>query len=196
MKFEKVEINTSRWFDLKPLACEIFKDIKGYEGRYQVSNYGRIKRLKRTYKQSRGYRTVEERILKCCIKPDNYLRVSFRCKNKINYLSIHRLVGETFLKNNENKPTINHIDGNKQNNRIDNLEWNTYKENNNHAFNNHLINTSKPVICLETKEVFKSVNNANRDKRFKANITNCCKDQNRTSNGYHFMFLEQYENIK
>ena len=134
MKFEKVEINTSRWFDLKPLACEIFKDIKGYEDKYQVSNYGRIKRKKRTYKQARGLRTNEERILKCCVKPNGYLRVSFRVGNKSKYYMIHRLVGIAFIPNNKNKPQINHKDKNRQNNRIDNLEWCTSLENVHHEF--------------------------------------------------------------
>lgn len=105
---------------------EIWKDIKGYENRYAVSNLGRVKRLP----NGKGINS------KCLIKSTNRL-------NKDGYVMIvlpngerplHRLVAETFIPNPENKETVNHIDGNKQNNCLTNLEWATRHEQLIHAY--------------------------------------------------------------
>ena len=105
---------------------EIWKAIKDYEGKYEVSNLGRVKSLERT---SRLNRKIKERILAPREYTGGYLRVQLSRKD----FYIHRLVAETFIPNPENKSQVNHIDGNKRNNRVDNLEWNTPLENNLHA---------------------------------------------------------------
>lgn len=105
---------------------EIWKAIKDYEGKYEVSNLGRVKSLERT---SRLNRKIKERILAPREHTGGYLRVQLSRKD----FYIHRLVAETFIPNPENKSQVNHIDGNKRNNRVDNLEWNTPLENNLHA---------------------------------------------------------------
>ena len=165
---------------------EVWKDIKGWEGRYQVSNLGRVRSLDYTYKQSHGYRTREGMILKSSLKENGYARVSL---GRNNQKLIHRLVAETFIPNPENKRTVNHKDGNKQNNCVDNLEWATHQENNIHALDNELIKTRKRVLCIETGEIYKSVTEAS--KQNKGNITPCCKNSNRTSGGFHFKYLEE-----
>lgn len=169
---------------------EVWKDIPGYEGKYQVSTLGRIRTVEHQYKQSRGIRTVKEKLLKPSLANNGYYRVNLgHGKTEL----IHRLVANTFIPNPENKRTVNHIDGNKLNNNVDNLEWNTHRENNIHAFKNNLIKTTKKVICLETKTIYNSINAAN--KKFKGNVCICCKDKKRTSGGYHFMYLEEYDEI-
>ena len=105
---------------------EIWKAIKDYEGKYEVSNLGRVKSLERT---SRLNRKIKERILAPREHTGGYLRVQLSRKD----FYIHRLVAEAFIPNPENKSQVNHIDGNKRNNHVDNLEWNTPLENNLHA---------------------------------------------------------------
>lgn len=103
---------------------EIWKDIKGYEGLYQISNFGRVKSLKRMINKRR----CEEIIKKPSLGGKGYYRLPL-CKNGINkYYFIHRLVADAFIPNPENKPTVDHIDRNKINNYVNNLRWATYKE--------------------------------------------------------------------
>ena len=113
---------------------EEWKDIKGYEGYYQVSNLGNIKSF--IYFNGHEY-IYRERIL----KPQNnrYLTVRLAKNKKVKQYTIHRLVAEYFISNEDKKPYVNHKDGNKYNNRVDNLEWCTAKENTQHAYNNNLI---------------------------------------------------------
>jgi hypothetical protein len=105
---------------------EIWKDIKGYEGLYQVSNRGRVKRLGGSNK------CWKERILSVRPKADGYTRVALSKNNKIEYARIHRLVADAFIPAIENKPFINHKDLNRSNNNVENLEWCTHQENMNH----------------------------------------------------------------
>ena len=105
---------------------EIWKDIKGYEGLYKISNLGRIKSL------PRNGTIKNERIIKYSLDKYGYPQVILHNK-KYKCFRVHRLVAKTFIPNPENKLTVNHIDGNKLNNCVDNLEWNTVEENNNHA---------------------------------------------------------------
>lgn len=112
---------------------EIWKDIYGYEGYYQVSSLGRIKSLKRiVYGVGHGYnRMKEETIKKFGIHNKGYYQVQLckeRCKRTF---KVHRLVATAFCENKNNYEQVDHIDGNKLNNRVDNLEWVTNKENHN-----------------------------------------------------------------
>ena len=114
---------------------EIWKDIEGYEGLYKVSNHGNI------------YSCVRQKLLKQT-KIKNYSRVQLN-KGKQITSRVHRLVAEAFIPNPEKKPQVNHIDGDKQNNKAENLEWNTSKENINHAHRTGLATNShlKIKIC-------------------------------------------------
>lgn len=105
------------------LDGEEWRDIKGFEGWYQVSNFGRIKSLNRPFKPG-------DKILHPTLKDDGYMKVSLlggRSKGK--NMLIHRLVAEAFLPNPDNLPIINHKDENKSNNHVENLEWCTYRYN-------------------------------------------------------------------
>jgi hypothetical protein len=112
---------------------EIWKDISGYEGLYQVSNLGRIKSLNRI---NLAERKLKGRIRKVFDIGDGYIQVVLRKNNKPKHLMVHRLVGIAFIKNPQNKPQINHIDSNKSNNIALNLEWCTASENQIHAIIN------------------------------------------------------------
>lgn len=118
---------------------EIWKNIKGYEGLYQISNYGNIKSLDRIIIYKNKYSHFHKgKYLKQEIDINGYLYISISKDGKIKKNKVHRLVAETFIFNPKNKSDVNHKDGNKQNNNIDNLEWNTHQENENHAVKNKL----------------------------------------------------------
>ena len=128
---------------------EIFKDIEGYEGFYQVSNEGRVRSLERVVEHSySGIRTIKERILKPGKNRDGYLHVNLCKDGSLKMHRIHRLVAEAFTPNPENKKTINHVNGIKADNRLENIEWCTNSENQLHAYrtglNYHADNTGKP----------------------------------------------------
>lgn len=108
---------------------EIWIEIKNYEGCYMISNLGNVKTLSRCVNGS----LRKERILKQKIHRDGYRMVTLQKDKKRNYILVHRLVALHFIENKHNKPCVNHIDGNKGNNYVENLEWATVKENSNHA---------------------------------------------------------------
>ena len=112
----------------------MYRDIKKYEGLYQVSNQGNIKSLPRTIINKNGReQKFPGKLLKQELTTDGRCRVSL-CKNhKITRYLVHRIVGETFIPNSENKPHINHIDNDPTNNNDWNLEWCTHSENMIHA---------------------------------------------------------------
>ncbi|MEC1155035.1 NUMOD4 domain-containing protein [Cytobacillus horneckiae] len=153
---------------------EIWQDIAGYEGLYQVSNKGRVKSLLRKNIGSDGRnRTFKEKILKPISDRKGYFQVGL-CKNgKAKMFLIHRLVSVAFIPNPNNKPEVNHKDGDKINNYASNLEWNTSRENIKHAFDTGLmkatvfIGEENPSSKLKVKEVrYIRENYIPRDKEF------------------------------
>lgn len=128
---------------------EIWKDIKGYEGLYQVSNYGRVKSLERIINQWNRFKVCKrhcpERLLKQITEKDGYYIVNLYKNGQRDWRRVHRLVAEAFIKNPNNLPYVNHKDLNKQNNCIDNLEWCTDLENKQHAKENGHIRKGKPI---------------------------------------------------
>ncbi len=129
------------------MSGEIWKDVEGYEGYYQVSNFGRVKSLKRTVKRRNNYDlNIKERIKPGQLDKAGYYRLSL-CKYGITKTKkVHRLVAEAFLEKRKGADHVNHIDGNKINNFKDNLEWCTNIENLKHAYDNGLYTPPKRIF--------------------------------------------------
>ena len=174
---------------------EEWKEIKGFEGMYAVSNLGNVKRLER-YKRcgAKGQTLLEEQMVKSYKNFRGYYRVYLSVDGKNYPRFVHKLVAEAFVPNDEKKPQINHIDGNKENNNANNLEWVTNQENNIHASDMGL-KKSKKIIIVETGEVFNSIGSCARhiggsrpavSKRLNGYIDTPYK-------GYHFKYYEGRE---
>ena len=115
---------------------EIWKDIKNYEGYYQISNYGNVRSLDRIDELGRLIKGREKVKQKQHYNKDNcYLNIILYKNGQKQRFYIHRLVAEAFIPNPENKPQVNHNDRNKKNNKIDNLEWVTISENIKYSYN-------------------------------------------------------------
>ena len=117
----------------KPI--EVWEPIKGFEGIYEISSYGRVKSLERF--NYRGYK-LKEKILNPKSKNREYKIVALRKNNKYHHVSIHRLVAMAFIPNCDNLPQVNHINGNKHDNYSWNLEWVSQHDNITHAINTGL----------------------------------------------------------
>ena len=173
---------------------EIWRDIKNYEGLYQVSNLGRVKSL--------NYRhTGREQILKPIKYNNDYLRINLWKNNKMKTHTIHRIVAQTFLDNPNNYPCINHIDENKTNNNITNLEWCTHEYNNNYGtrIQRTVESNSIPIYCLETNKIYKSAKECAKElKLSRENIVNILKGRQKQAKGYTFRYSNQvlYKGVK
>ncbi|KIL06935.1 hypothetical protein SR42_15335 [Clostridium botulinum] len=166
---------------------EIWKDIKGYEGRYKISNLGNV------------YSLISNIILKVNILNTGYCQVKLsNCINKKCYL-VHVLVAKHFIDNPNNYPIVNHKDEIKTNNKASNLEWCTYSYNTNYGnciykmSINHSLNgansVKKPVNQYDRKmnfiNTFESITNASIKTNIPiANIATCCKNKRKTAGNY------------
>lgn len=154
---------------------EIWKPIPGYEGYYEVSNLGRVKSLGR-YVFRDLYKYYRKERIRSPYVNQGYLSITLNKDKSEKTYAVHRLVALAFIPNPDNKPAINHIDGNKQNNCVTNLEWVTSAENSSHAVRTGLINAEQcringrkaidvvaiRVQCEDTNELFESVVAAER----------------------------------
>ena len=177
---------------------EIWKDIKDYEGLYQVSNLGRVKRIV-------GKGCKKERILKPFKNGKGYLQVAL-CKNSdTKQPYVHRLVMETYNPcENMKDLQVNHRDEFKENNCLSNLEWMTAKENLNYGTRNERIaatlknnpKISKAVRCLDDKKLYPSAVEIERQIGIaQQNISACCRGKLKSAGGYHWMFEKDYQNM-
>lgn len=160
---------------------EEYKDIEGYIGLYQVSNMGRVKSLGND-------KASKEQILKPAKDKGGYLCVKLYKQGKIKFYFIHRLVAEAFIPNPNNLPQINHIDEDKTNNTISNLEWCTSKYNINYGTRNEKI--SKQVMCVETGKIYSSTMEVQRKLGFNnGNIGKCCNGRYKQAYGFHWKYV-------
>ena len=118
----------------KPNIMEKWKEVKGYEGFYEVSNYGRVKSVPRYVDTTMNCRHYVSTILTPSQNNAGYNIVNLAKNGKIKTQRIHILVAEAFIPNEENKPCVDHINGIRDDNRVENLEWCTHKENMNNEF--------------------------------------------------------------
>lgn len=142
---------------------EIWKDIEGYEGIYKVSNLGRIKGLP-YLKEGFIKRQLNERQKNFYTTHKGYLEVVLSNRGIDKRYSVHRVVAKTFINNTENKPQVNHKNGIKTDNRVENLEWTTNLENQRHsyrtgldAYSKYNHSKSKVVLDLNTGIFYKSI---------------------------------------
>lgn len=160
---------------------EEWRDIPGYESKYQVSNLGRIKSL--INNKGKSY----EKILKLNLKKHGYLQVGLYKNNKVKYFRVHRLVAQLFVENPFNYTEVNHKDENRTNNNFENLEWCTIKYNNNYGNRNINISRTnkKPIKCITTGKVFNSAKDASEFYKIsRPHINSCCKGNRKSAGKY------------
>lgn len=177
---------------------EVWKDIEGYEGLYQISNFGRVKSLPKPHKNAHGYYLTKEKILspRVCGTQREYLSVALQRDGERKQIKIHRLVAQAFIPNPNNLPEVNHIDENKGNNKADNLEWCTRSYNVNYGsrIEKQRKTLIKPVAAYDAignfVQSFDSLAEAalfaNVDG---SNISRACKKEGRLSGGYMWKYI-------
>ena len=171
------------------MTKEVWRDIEGYEGLYQVSSEGRVKSLGRKWRKS-------ERILKPSMDRDGYLQVVLCAGGKPKTLKVHRLVCQAFHENPDNKPQVNHINEIKTDNRASNLEWATARENTNFGTRNERLGKaqSKPVAQYaqdgELIKIWASAREAERQAGFKHGyICNSANGKRKQAYGFIWKYV-------
>lgn len=178
---------------------EEWRDIEGYESKYQVSSMGRVKSLDYN-------RTCKEKIMKPYKNTWGYLQVGLCKNNKIKRFLVHRLVAAAFIPNPENKPCIDHLNTIKDDNSVENLMWCTYKENSNNPISRNRLLDNSPVVkfgkdncnskpvyqySLDGKLIRKwfSIIDVERELCFdKSAISRCCLCKQKTAYGYVWQY--------
>ena len=175
------------------MTNEIWKDIEGFEGKYQISSHGRIKTISRKVKFGKINRIIKEQLLKPCSNGNGYLYVSLgRCNN--NY--IHRLVATHFIPNPNNLPQVNHKDENPCNNCADNLEWCDAKYNCNYG--NHSKKRCKSVLQFSKDGKYLKTWNSIKDAEIsigKTHIWDCCIGKRNTCGGYIWKYNNELDKL-
>lgn len=132
--------------------AEIWKNVNGYEGIYEVSDFGRIRTAKNKTTNSllHGERVWKQRVLKQKTDQNGYKRVSLWKNKREKTFLVHRLVAKSFIPLVDNKDCVNHLDGNPSNNYLTNLEWCDHTENLSHAYRNRLNQAPDPTVLVNT----------------------------------------------
>ena len=166
---------------------EKWKDVDGYEN-YMISSFGRVLSKERMVKNKGGLQYRPEIIKKVDVSIWGYERVYLHKDNKCERFSMHTLVANAFIENTFNKPQINHIDGNKRNNHVENLEWVTAKENKKHAFDTGLITRKyNDIVIVKGDEVLRFKNTTEISDFLKtrtSNVTRLCKGERKSLYGW------------
>lgn len=161
---------------------EVWKDIKGYEGLYQVSDMGRVR--------------SKNGVLHLNTNTYGYKHITLSKGDVQKTVVVHRLVSDAFIDNPHNKPQINHIDGNKENNAVVNLEWVTQGENNRHAIRASLRKVKKILLVDAEGKAIREFNNRMEINEYLGRnvyqdlITRCCNGQRKTAYGYVWRYAK------
>jgi hypothetical protein len=146
---------------------EVWKSVKGFEACYEISNLGNVKSLDRHVLISTGSRFQKGRTISQRINNCGYVSVRLSKNGYTKTCFIHRLLAEAFLSNPDELPMVNHIDGNKLNNLIENLEWCSHSQNIQHAYDNGMIDSNKGknhykacLLVSSTGELFYTIKQA------------------------------------
>lgn len=190
--------------DVFDLENEIWEDVEGWEGRYKISNLGRLKRCAYVKKHESGKRIkMTDKIVTTNYDRKGYIKVTLCEKDKRFTTSIHRLIARAFIPNPENKPHVNHINGKRDDNRIENLEWATAKENIVHSYlvlkRKHnctgMLNKGGKKIGVYDKDgnllkEYPSQMQAQRETGINAvNIGQVCRGESKSAKGLIFKFI-------
>lgn len=179
---------------------EVWKDIKGYEGLYQVSNFGRVKSLRRSAVLGKNIRQVKEKVIKPFITNKGYYQIFLSKNGKTSHKCVHRLVAMAFIPNPNEYLIINHKDENPLNNCVDNLEWCDYSYNNNYGNRNKIVSDkmtngklSKKVLQLTLNgdfvKEYPSTKQVERELGFyHSHISKCCLGTRDSAYGYKWKF--------
>lgn len=188
-------------FEINKRLAELWKDIKGYEGIYQVSNLGRVRSLdKKTYQKNKfgKFQHVlhKGRILNIQKQRNGYLTIDLHKNGKFERKTIHKLVADTFIPNINNYKYINHKDSNISNNKANNLEWCTQSYNIKYAYDhgNKIPPNMKKVNQINNGTIintFISIQEAERRTNIKsANISKCCRKLRNKAGGYQWEYTK------
>ena len=166
-----------------PIKGERWRDIEDFEGRYRISDHGRVfsllsKKLLNIYTNSHGYQCV-------------YLYLDGHYKN----FKVHRLVAAAFVPNPLNLPQVNHKNEDKTYNYYTNLEWCSAAYNNNYGTRTlrAAITNARPVVCIETNIIYWGAREAARQVGIHNHISECCNGQRKSCGGYHWRWATEIE---
>jgi hypothetical protein len=168
---------------------ELWSTIDGHSGLYYISDRGRV------------YSAISNRLLSTLSYDNSYIKIHLSKDSKVKTKLVHRLVAQSFILNPENKPEVNHKDGNKANNNVLNLEWNTNKENKEHAYLNNLTTRNIPVmqLSLEGKLLNRFRSFCEAEKITGTNhgdIAQACLRDSRYANKYQWVTEELFEDSR
>lgn len=174
---------------MEQIVEEIWKDIKGFEGTYEISNFGNVRKINKTNAYDK--RTRKYFYLKGSTNKDGYRKIKLSKNKKYKVFSIHRLVAQAFIPNPNNYPVINHKDENKLNNCVNNLEWCSIYYNNNYGLHNQKVAKSnwKKIIQYDLEgniiRKWNSIKEAGETLNIhRSNISLCLSNKYKTAGGY------------
>ena len=181
--FTTTSTNSTTSTSFTPIKGERWRDIEGFEGRYRISDHGRVfsllsKKLLNIYTNSHGYQCV-------------YLYLDGHYKN----FKVHRLVAVAFVPNPLNLPQVNHKNEDKTYNYYTNLEWCSAAYNNNYGTRTlrAAITNARPVVCIETNIIYWGAREAARQVGIYNHISECCNGQRKSCGGYHWRWATETE---